>query len=86
MYDFVDGLGWASSVVVSPDNAHVYISTIGSNSLVIFDLTQVGALEFSEVIYKGDPGIFGLGGAASVAITRDGNGVYVTDRVLRRGR
>ncbi len=75
-------LDGASGIAVSPDGAHVYVASQGSNALAIFsrdpstgELTQVGCIEeFGEqVCYDGR----GLLGAISVAVAPDGRHVYV---------
>jgi len=78
----VDGLNGASSVVVSPGGAHVYVTGAGDNALVRFIRDGVtGELAFADAIYDGDDHggltVDGLTDAYSVAISPKGWHVYV---------
>ena len=75
----VDGLMGASSVAVSPDGKHVYVTGAGDGAVATFarDATS-GALSFVELDQDGAGGVDGLAGAISVAVAPDGRHVYVT--------
>lgn len=73
----VDGLGGASSVMVSPDGRHVYVSGGFDNALAAFDRQPDGTLIYQQVYFNNLAGITGLGGASSVAVSPDGMYLYV---------
>jgi 6-phosphogluconolactonase (cycloisomerase 2 family) len=74
----VDGLSGAASVAVSPDGDHVYVAGWNADALVVFSRNVTsGALTFVEVHKDGVDGVNGLDGAASVALSPDGDHVYV---------
>ncbi len=79
--DGVQGLDAASGVIVSPDGKHVYTSGGSDNAVSVFSRSlDAGTLTFVEVHKNGVDGIDGLTGAASLAISSDGNYVYVAGR------
>jgi len=70
----------ASSVAVSPDGNYVYVTSAGSNAVNVFNKNSsspTGQLTFVETYISGVNGILGLTGAQSVAVSPDGNQVYV---------
>ena len=74
----VTGLDFVLTVIVSPDNAHVYATGVNSDALVVFERNkQTGALNFLEVYKDGVNGIDGLQGAFSATVSPDGRHVYV---------
>jgi 6-phosphogluconolactonase (cycloisomerase 2 family) len=78
----VDGLNGASSVVVSPDGAHVYVTGAGADAIVrLYRDGVTGDLTFADAVYDGDDHggliVDGLTDAYSVAISPDGWHVYV---------
>jgi 6-phosphogluconolactonase (cycloisomerase 2 family) len=74
----VDGLGGASSVVVSSDGQQVYVTGSTDNSVAVFNRNgSTGALTFSMVLRDGENGVTGLLGAASLALSHDGASLYV---------
>jgi 6-phosphogluconolactonase (cycloisomerase 2 family) len=74
----VDGLDGASAVAVSPDGSHVYITGGGDDAVAVFSRDgETGVLAFVEMQQDGVGGVDGLGGATSVALSPDGNHLYV---------
>jgi DNA-binding beta-propeller fold protein YncE len=88
-----DGLGQADALAVSPDGKNVYVGSY-SNALVVFARSTGGALTSTGCIGNnagnGNTGEHGpsrcngsdgLGGVAGVAVSPDGENVYVTSGV-----
>ncbi|BCS95681.1 hypothetical protein DSLASN_13130 [Desulfoluna limicola] len=74
----LDGLWNASSVVVSPDNKHVYVTGQGSDSILTFNRDIVtGLLSFSSIIKNSDIEADCLDGPYSARITSDGCRLYL---------
>jgi 6-phosphogluconolactonase (cycloisomerase 2 family) len=77
----VDGLNGAYAVVVSPDGKHVYVAGYNDDAVAIFSRSAIsGALTYVGVVKDIDPLINGLDGANSLAISPDGNHLYVASR------
>ena len=73
-----DGLTTATGVAVSPDGANVYVASCGSSAVATFTRTDAtGALGFLESDKNGDPGVSEMNCARGVAVSPDGNDVYV---------
>jgi 6-phosphogluconolactonase (cycloisomerase 2 family) len=71
------GLTQLEGVVVSPDNAHVYVASYGDNSVTSLRRDRdTGRLEIIDVDVSGENGVSGLFRAAGVAISPDGAHVY----------
>ncbi|MCD4749011.1 MAG: beta-propeller fold lactonase family protein [Thermoanaerobaculales bacterium] len=79
----VDGLHLASDVVVSGDGASVYVAGQGDNAVAVFERETdlgsgtLGRLSFLEVEKDGAAGVDGLAAATALAITADGDHLYV---------
>lgn len=79
---FVDGVGGVTGisqvngVVVSPDNAHIYVAGSGSNSIGIFSQ----ALSFVGSVTDAD----NLGGVAHLAFSQDGSYLYAASTTVGR--
>jgi 6-phosphogluconolactonase (cycloisomerase 2 family) len=74
----VVGLDGANSVAVSPDGKHVYVASSIANSVVVFSRDAAsGVLSFVEAETDDSGVVDGLQGARSVAVSPDGNHVYV---------
>lgn len=79
----VEDLRSPNGIVVSPDGQNVYVAARGSNSLVVFDRsTADGSLMYSAAFSFGrSRGVIeGLSGCLDVAVSPDGEGVYVIGR------
>jgi 6-phosphogluconolactonase (cycloisomerase 2 family) len=82
-----EGLSGASSVTVSPDGAHVYVTGSNDDALAVFSRdSATGALTFVEVVRNGVNGVDGLNGASSVTVPPDGVHVYATAGILNPTR
>ena len=74
----MDGLGNASSVVVSPDNKHVYVTGQADDAIVTFNRDiDTGLLSLSSVITNSDITDDCLDGAESARITPDGTRLFI---------
>ena len=75
------GLGDPFSVVVSPDDLHVYAGTLNDAVVVFSRDTATGTLTFVEAIQDGENGVDGIDDVYSVSVTPDGKHVYATGGV-----
>ncbi len=87
------GLDGAVSVAVSPDGRSVYVAAFNNQSVAIFDRANDGGLTKAGCIsdleggqtcggdHGGDNEAQGLNGAVDVAVSPDGDSVYVTGRL-----
>jgi len=67
-----------ASVAVSADGGHVYVATTVPGAVTWFDRDPIsGALSNPGSIATGDPGVMGLAGARSLALSPDDQNVYV---------
>jgi len=81
----IDGLDWAESVMVSPDNQHVYVASPDGSVSVFARNPTDGKLTFVEVLKDGVEDsagntVDGLKFAISVVVSPDNQHVYVTGR------
>jgi hypothetical protein len=75
----VDGLNGATSVALSPDGSHVYVTGFDDDAVAVFSRNATtGGLTFVEVQRDNAGAVDALDGATSVALSPDGNHVYVT--------
>ncbi len=78
----VEGLDGAASIVVSPDDVHVYVGSHEEDSVVVFVRIvdegdpDFGSLVFEQVLTDDVGGIFGLDGVASLSIAPDGRHLF----------
>lgn len=75
----VAGLEGAAGVAVSPDGLNVYVAGATSNAVAVFKRNPfLGTLTFIQAVVDGAGGtVDGLAGARAVALSPDGNHVYV---------
>ncbi len=72
----VGGMSGPTALAVSPDGQRVYVASSGDDALVAFDVDRTsGALVYRE--HLAHPTTSGLDGAAAVALSPDGDHVYV---------
>lgn len=82
--DGVDGITKASSLSISPDGSHLYVSGQGisgitpvASSIAIFAINQTtGALTYLNKVTQGVGGVTSINGARSLAVSPDGRYVY----------
>ncbi|MEM6254981.1 MAG: DUF4347 domain-containing protein [Cyanobacteria bacterium P01_D01_bin.156] len=72
----VDQLEGAAGVAVSPSGDQVFVAS-QSGAITVFDRDEFGNLTFRQAIKDGDGDAQDLFGASSVAVSPDGNQVYV---------
>ena len=72
-----DGLGGSQGVAVSPDGKHVYSTGSFDDAVVAFSRAADGTLTFVESEEDGMGGVDGLDSARGVAVSPDGDHVYV---------
>jgi DNA-binding beta-propeller fold protein YncE len=74
----VTGLDGPFAAAVSPDGAHVYVTAVRDNSVVVFARNQTnGQLSFLQAQIDGVSGVEGLGGPRGLALSPDGEHLYV---------
>ena len=74
----MDGLRGVLGIAISPDGNHVYSVALLANALVVFERDPTtGSLSFLQVYRNGIEAMEGLLGTASVALSGDGNLVFV---------
>ncbi len=84
-----DSLGGAFDVAVSPDGRSVYVASLSGDSITQFNRRRSGALAYRGCLANGRdhgcrrPGHNSLGGADALAVSPDGEAVYVAS--LRAG-
>ncbi|MDM8521775.1 tandem-95 repeat protein [Desulfococcaceae bacterium HSG8] len=73
----VDGLWGATSVTVSPDGSHVYVTGLFDNSVAVFRRWFTGSrLNYIETHKDGENSVDGLSQAMSVTVSPDGKNIY----------
>ncbi len=69
--------GATSSMIISPDDKHLYIATWLDDTVTVFSRNgTTGALGFVEIQRDGVGGIDGLGGTVSAMVSPDGKHLY----------
>jgi 6-phosphogluconolactonase (cycloisomerase 2 family) len=85
----IDGLGGASSLAISPDGRHFYVTGATDNAIAVFSKPGAGGEDgnptlplFVQSLANGDMDglniVSGIVGASSVTVSPDGQHVYVT--------
>ncbi len=75
----IDGLDGAGRLALSPDGAHLYVTSQAEDAVAVFARNAMtGLLTQVETVRDGVGGVDGLAMALSIAISRDGAHVYVT--------
>jgi 6-phosphogluconolactonase (cycloisomerase 2 family) len=73
----LDGIAFATSLVISPDGKHVYVTGDSDDSVAVFARDAgTGALTFVEAQRNGVGGVDGIDGPFAVGISPDGKHVY----------
>ncbi len=76
----VDGLGGAYAVAASSDGDHVYVASESDDAVAVFEWKRVmglPVLSYVEMEKDGVGGVNGMNGARAVAVSSDGEHVYV---------
>jgi uncharacterized repeat protein (TIGR01451 family) len=74
----VDGLDGARALALSDDGLHLYVAGAVDNAVAVFARdAATGALTFVQARFDGVGGADGLAGASGVAVSPDGEHVYV---------
>lgn len=77
-FDGVDGIQRITSVVVSPDNNHVYATGQNDDAVAVFDRATDGTLTFNSQVKNGIDDVAGLDGPSRLTISADGTQIYAT--------
>lgn len=75
------GLIEPAGIAISPDDAHVYVTSSGDHRVLVFARQADGDLAFVNSLQDGSGGIDGLNGADQIIISADGKSVYVSSPV-----
>jgi 6-phosphogluconolactonase (cycloisomerase 2 family) len=76
--DGADGLNGARAVALSPDGAHVYVASSRDDAVAVFARNAgTGALTYVQRKRNGAGVLDSMNGARAVAVSPDGNHVYV---------
>ncbi len=77
--DSVDGIQRINSIVVSPNNLNVYASGLNDDAVAIFNRDPAtGLLSYSGQIKNGVGDIIGLDGPSRLAMSENGEHIYIT--------
>ena len=75
----VDGLAGAGTAILDPEGRHLYVVGVDDDAIDVFDRDVVtGRLTFRQSLKDGQDGVDGLNGAIGIAISPDGQHVYVS--------
>ncbi|NBD96076.1 MAG: beta-propeller fold lactonase family protein [Gammaproteobacteria bacterium] len=77
----IDGLAGAAAVAANPAGTHVYVAGRFDHSVAIFRRdSETGALEYQGRVEQGVDGVTGMLGANALAVSTDGQQLYVAAR------
>ena len=77
----VDGLDGVMDLTMSPDNLHVYASSLNDNAVAAFRISSInGSLIYIDSWIDGNTSVDGLKFAVSSEITSDGKHLYVVGK------
>ena len=71
------GLLGAYDIAITADNSQLFVASVASNAVSIFDINKNGDVVFNHAIRDGDDTKYGLGGAVNVIITPNDSQVIV---------
>jgi DNA-binding beta-propeller fold protein YncE len=71
------GLLGAYDIAITSDNSQLFIASVASNAVSIFDMTENGNVLFNQLIRDSDNTVYGLAGAVNVTITSNNSQVIV---------
>jgi 6-phosphogluconolactonase (cycloisomerase 2 family) len=71
------GLLGAYDIAITTDNSQLFIASVASNAVSIFDINKNGNVVFNHAIRDSDNAEYGLGGAVNVIITPNNSQVIV---------
>jgi cysteine-rich repeat protein len=73
----VDGINSATGVAVSPDGENVYVASDGDTAVAVFSRNSFSGWSYLEHHVNGQGGVTGLNSPNDVAVSADGQNVYV---------
>lgn len=79
--DFVSGLDGTYGVMVSPDDKNVFVTNYFDDSIVVFNRTADGLLEFASKIKNEKEVKAGLNGPFGMAMDSEGKKLFVTGNI-----
>lgn len=71
------GLLGAYDIAITADNSQLFVASVASNAVSIFDINKSGNVVFNHAIRDSDDTEYGLGGSVSVIITPNNSQVIV---------
>ncbi len=71
------GFSAPSSLALSPDDAHLYVTGRDSNSIAVLARSAAGVLSMQQALVAGTGGVLGLEAPLSIALSNDGALAYV---------
>jgi DNA-binding beta-propeller fold protein YncE len=71
------GLLGAYDIAIAPDNSQIFVASVASNAVSVFDTNGSNNIVSKQVIRDSDNIEYGLGGAVNIVVTPDGSQVIV---------